>query len=80
MTMILYNPTNGRINGVTQDAEPCVKAWLADADQKIRDETAYLTYDETLDAVQAQDVFANATRGKYYVAGGVLYLDSQWTP
>ena len=80
MTMILYNPTDGRIVGVNQDAELRVKAWLDGADQKIKDETAYLVYDETLDAVQAQDVFANATRGKYYVAGGVLYLDSQWTP
>lgn len=77
MAIILYNPATGAIHGVTQDPEPKVKAWLAD-NPEIAAETDYLVYDEMLDPVQAQDIFANATRGKYYVADSTLYLDSQW--
>lgn len=78
MSIILYNPQDGRIVGVTQDSEAKVAAWLANAPAEIIAETEYLLYDETINPVQAQDVIANATRGKFYVAGSILYENSQW--
>lgn len=78
MSIILYNPQDGRVVGVVQESEAKVRAWLANAPVEIGEQTAYLLYDETLDQVEAQDIFANATNGKYYVEVGELYENSQW--
>jgi len=75
--IILYKKNTGQITGMPNDPEAKVEVWLEE-NPEIAKETGYVVYDESLDPAQAKDIIKFAATGKYYIANGVIYENSQW--